>query len=412
MAALYPDHVKPPATILVICTRRLGDVLLTTPIVRSLKTRWPQAEIDMLVFEGTECVLEHNPDIRRVLTVAHRTGLAQRWRDARAIWRKYDLACAAMSSDRAGFYAWFAGRKRIGLLLPAGKSWFKRLMFNRYALENNAQQHVVQTGLALLPLVGVAPRAEVVAPGLGSDPARHAELAARLAPLRDKPYAVLHLYPMYAYKMWHSEGWLALIDWLRAQGHGVVLTGGSAPDEVAYAADIAQRAGADVLNLVGSLSLGATAQVIRAARLFVGPDTSASHIAAATGTPTVALFGPSNPVRWGPWPQGWQAATSPWKLTGSGRHGNVYLVQGAGDCVPCKLEGCEAHLRSWSDCLLMLDANRVIDAACELLGWPVNRQHRIPIVSQSLPRPARRQPLAAAPTGPDPAEPAGAGRRA
>jgi len=406
MAALFPD-TAPPRSILVICTRRIGDVLLATPIVRSLKARWPDAQIDMLVFKGTEGVLEHNPDLRQVITVAQRARASERWADARRIWRKYDLACAAMTSDRASFYSWFAGRKRIGLLLPAGKSWFKRLLFNRYAVEQSQHRHTVQIGLSLMPLLGIAAQPEVVAPGIGHEAARRLRWQAHLAPLGARPFATLHLYPMYTYKMWHTEGWLALIEWLRGRGYGIVLTGGPAPAEVAYANEIAQRAGPDVVNLVGKLSLGETAETLRRASLFVGPDTSATHIAAATGTPTIALFGPSNPERWGPWPKGWLAEASPWKISGSGRHGNVALIQGSGSCVPCKLEGCEANLHSWSDCLLMLDANRVIDAACELLGIQADRQQRIPIVSQSVPRPQRRVP--APPASP---APAGLGRRA
>jgi heptosyltransferase-3 len=404
MAALFSDTAQ-PCTILVICTRRIGDVLLTTPVVRSLKARWPDAQIDMLVFKGTEGVLEHNPDIRQVITVAHRAPVRARWADVRRIWRQYDLACAAMTSDRASFYSWFAGRKCIGLVLPAGKSWFKRLLLSRYALEQGQHRHAVQIGLSLLPLLGVAPQPEVVAPGIGRDPARRVRLQTRLAPLAGAPYAVLHPYPMYTYKMWHIEGWLALIEWLRSRGYGIALTGGPAPGEIAYADEIAQRAGPGLLNLVGQLSLGETAETIRGASLFIGPDTSVTHVAAATGTPTIALFGPSNPERWGPWPKGWLAETSPWKLNGSGRHGNVYLLQGSGACVPCKLEGCDAHVRSWSDCLLMLDANRVIDAACELLAIQPDRQQRIPVVSQSIARPQRRLVEA-------PIHPASVGRRA
>jgi heptosyltransferase-3 len=152
---------------------------------------------------------------------------------------------------------------------------------------------------------------------------------------------------------------------------------------VAYASDIGKRAGDEAINLVGKLSLAATAEVIRRAKLFVGPDTSASHIAAATGTPTIALFGPSNPVRWGPWPKGW-TGNSPWEMSGSALKGNVYLLQGAGACVPCKLEGCDANVDSWSDCLLTLDANSVIDVATELLGIAPNRNRRIPIVAQNF----------------------------
>jgi hypothetical protein len=56
-----------PNSILVICTRRIGDVVLVTPVMRSLKTKWPDTEIHALVFEGTEGALENNPDVARVI---------------------------------------------------------------------------------------------------------------------------------------------------------------------------------------------------------------------------------------------------------------------------------------------------------------------------------------------------------
>jgi heptosyltransferase-3 len=389
MAALFPAS-RPPRTILVVCTRRIGDVLLVTPLVRSLKNRWPDAQIDMLVFRGTGGVLEHNPDIRAVISVAQRARFGERLADARRIWRRYDLACAAMSSDRASFYSWFAGRKRIGLVEPAGKSWFKHLLFNRLAVDRPAQWHTVQSGLSLLPLLDIAPCPQVVAPGVDATGSRR--LDALLAPAAGQPLAVLHAYPMYTYKMWHEEGWLALIAWLRAHGYAIALTGGPAPAEVAYVQGLAARAGGAAIELAGQLSLGETAETIRRARLFVGPDTSVTHLAAATGTATIALFGPSKPVRWGPWPQGWSAPTSPWARVGSARHDNVYLLQGTGACVPCTLEGCEAHIGSWSDCLLMLDANRVIDAAAQMLGIERPPELREAIVSRMPNRPQRRLP--------------------
>ena len=117
----------------------------------------------------------------------------------------------------------------------------------------------------------------------------------------------------------------------------------------------------------GQKSLGETAELIRRAQLYVGPDTAVTHIAAATGTPTIALFGPSNPVKWGPWPSDWTSHQSPWSRRGGGRQGNVILLQGEGDCVPCLLEGCKRNVSSYSDCLLKLDAGKVIQAAESLL---------------------------------------------
>src|SRR6266850_1980791 len=103
------------------------------------------------------------------------------------------------------------------------------------------------------------------------------------------------------------------------------------------------------------------------AALYVGPDTVTTHLAAAVGAPTVALFGPSNPVKWGPWPKGCDADLSPYRFRGTQFVGNVALVQGAGHCVPCLQEGCARHEGSESVCLQMLAAGTVIEAAEKLL---------------------------------------------
>jgi heptosyltransferase III len=175
---------------------------------------------------------------------------------------------------------------------------------------------------------------------------------------------------MFAYKQWRVDGWVEVVRWLHAQGFAVALSGGPATAEREYAEQIVAASGEPVLNFVGQFSLGESAEMYRRARLYVGPDTSATHIAAATGTPTVALFGPSDTVRWGPWPKGWRPGSNPWPLVGSGRRGNVYLVQGEGPCVPCKQEGCDRHVASLSQCLVTLSAARVIGAIADILGAP------------------------------------------
>ncbi|KVU43322.1 glycosyl transferase family 1 [Burkholderia ubonensis] len=368
---LFPND-RPPRTILVVCTRRIGDVLLTTPLVRSLKVRWPQAQIDMLVFRGTDGVLENNPDVRRVITVAQRTGIGERFADAARIWRRYDLACAAISSDRARFYCWFAGRKRIGLLAPERVTRFNRWMLDRHVVDDS-ELHTVNSGLLLARGLGITPLADVVPPAVGRGAAAVARFEQRFdgaGELQGRPYVVLHPFPMYAYKLWRLDGWVELATWLHAQGFAIALSGGPAPAERDYAEQIAGRLSGIVLNRVGQLSLAESAEMIRRARLYVGPDTSATHIAAATGTPTLALFGPSDPVRWGPWPHGWAAAVNPWQRMGTARHGNVYLLQGEGSCVPCLKEGCEQRLESLSECLTTLSTARVIRAAGELLNVP------------------------------------------
>lgn len=359
-----------PATVLVVCTQRIGDVLLSTALVRSIKRQWPQAQIDMLVFQGTEGVLENNPDVRRVICVARKARFAQRLVEAARLWRRYDLACAMIGSSSCRFYAWAAAHRRVGLIEPHRAKRLSRFLLNRTALDEHKRVHTVTSDLALAPLIGVPPLAEVVAPGVADEPGRRAAFEAWLAPLQGRPFVVLHPYPMYRYKQWRLDGWVAMIAWLREQGFSIALSGGPAAAEVDYAGRVAAAAGEPVLNLVGQLRLGETAELIRRAKLFIGPDTGATHIAAASGTPTLALFGPSNPVRWGPWPARWPAAQEPWPHVGSARRGNVYLLQGEGTCVPCGFEGCDRHRDSESQCLTGMEVSRVIEAAAQLLELP------------------------------------------
>ena len=357
-----------PRRILLACPQRIGDVLLATPLARSLKRAWPGADLDMLVFEDTAGVLDENPDIAKLIIVPRRAGFAARMVELRGLWRHYDLAVAPLATDRARLYCWAAGRRRVGLVNPDLKDRAKTLLLDRYLDFDDLDTHTVAMGLRLAVLLGIAPCYEVVPPGIASD--KLDALLAELAPLGGQRFAVLHAYPKFTYKMWTPAAWIVLAQWLHRRGLGVVFTGGSEPAELAYVDGIVRALPADplTLNLAGTLTLGATAELIRRARLYVGPDTAVTHIAAATGTPTLALFGPSNPVKWGPWPRGWTSSTSPWQRRGSSRQGNVFLLQGPGDCVPCMLEGCQRHTRSRSECLDDLTAATVIDAADAMLS--------------------------------------------
>jgi heptosyltransferase-3 len=357
---LPPFDFHPPRRILLVCTQRIGDVLLATPLARSLKRAWPQAELDFLAFKGTEGVLAGNPDISQVLAFPQRTDWRGKLAQFRRLWRHYDLAAATLPTDRARLYGRVGGCFRVGFMTPEerGKGW----MLDRSLPFDDRDTHTVAMGEKLTGLLGITPTYQVVPPAVA--PEKLANTLARLAPLDGLPYAVLHPFPKYAYKMWRTENWLELAHRLQALGLRIVLTGGPDADEIAYCAGIADAAQA--LNLAGVLSLAETAEIVARARLFVGPDTAVTHIAAATGVATVALFGPSNPVKWGPWPKGWQGPESPWPRVGGGRRGNVHLIQGQGDCVPCLLEGCDRSLTSLSRCLQEIPVAAVMKAVTEL----------------------------------------------
>lgn len=355
---------RPPQSVLVVVTRRIGDVLLATPVLRSLKNAWPYARLDVLVFAGTEGFLMGNPDVARVLTVPQRPGLIAHLKFAAGLARRYDLALSLVPGDRPTLYAWIAGRRRAGLLVSDRKSQWKRALLDAWVAFDNLDTHTVRMHLKLLDVLGVPPVADVIASCTPEDE-RLATLL--LAPLDGGPYAVLHPYPKFRYKMWTLDGWTTVSRALADRGLSVVLTGGPDADERDYVGRIASRL-PEALNLAGRLSLGATALVVSRAAIYIGPDTAITHAAAALGVPTVALFGPTNPVKWGPWPKGHSQATNPWLRTGTQAVANVRLVQGAGACVPCGFEGCERHVESTSDCLTGMTPDRVIAAVDDLLG--------------------------------------------
>ena len=357
--------MKPPQRVLLIATRRIGDVLLTTPLLHSLRLAWPQAKIDVLVFRNTDGVLRANPDIHQIITVAEHPGFWQHLKLFLRLFRRYDLALSTLTGDKPTLYAWVAGKRRIGLLTQERKQRWKQRLLNQWVAFDNIETHTVLMNLKLAEALDIAPSYPVVA---AWTPQNAAQLSAMLPFDMDaEDYAVLHVYPQFAYKTWHAQGWQDLAQWLHAHGLRVVLTGSNAVDELAYVSAIFNALPSTAVNVAGQLSLAESACLLQSAKIYVGPDTVMTHIAAAVGAPTVALFGPSNPVKWGPWPHGYIKSHNPYQRRGNQQVEQVILLQGAGECVPCMEEGCERHIRSLSACLQNMPSNQVIAAVQTLL---------------------------------------------
>lgn len=345
-----------------ICTRRIGDVLLATPVVHSLKSGYPDRAVDMLVFEGTQDVVSSWSQIRRVWTVPECPGARVHFGLLRSLWRKYDLALSVLAGDRPTFYSWVAGRYRVGALVTDKKSRWKQRLLNEWVPFDNLSTHTVAMNLRLLEGLGVKPLpTPVVSWSREDEESVRREFAGVDGP---RQYAVLHVSPKFAYKAWTVAGWSSLGRWMVDHELTVVVAGGASPDEQVYLNEVMQLMPSGSVNLGGRIGLPSLGYLLSHAALYVGTDTAVSHMAAATGVPTVVLFGPSNPVKWGPWPKDFPlTAHSPWQTHGSQRRGNVFLMQGEGDCVPCLGEGCDRHVRSLSECLQTLPATRVMQAA-------------------------------------------------
>jgi len=346
--------LPPRARILVVSLRRIGDVLLTTPLIRSLKRAWPGASIDVLVFEGTAGILAGNPDIANVISMPQRPGLKATIELLARLRKRYDLAVSTQTGDRPTLFAMIAGRNHAGLTDPSGPrlgSLLKRLFLGR-GIPAAKNIHRVEQMLRLADALGVARAAELVCPA-GAEPKGIATGAA---------YAVIHAAPMFRYKEWTHEGWRALAAGLARRGLVVVAIGGPGEAERNFLEQVWR----------GSLTIQQvkwpqTVALLKRARVYVGVDTAATHLAAATGCPTVALFGPMDPRVWGPWPAGGLA--QPWAASGTIQNrGNVWIVQNPLPCLPCALEGCERRIDSHSTCLDELAPERVLAAVDRALA--------------------------------------------
>jgi len=169
MPQSLPDYRR----ILVIATRQIGDVLLTTPLIAQARSLWPNAQVDVLGFTGTLGMLEGHPQVGRLIEVKPGSGWLQSLSLIRSLWRRYDLALVTQRSDRAHLYAWVAARVRSGLMPgEASLSWWKRRLLDHPLVVNGEDTHVVVEKLRLLDpwRVGTAARVEVIAPPSASLP--------------------------------------------------------------------------------------------------------------------------------------------------------------------------------------------------------------------------------------------------
>jgi heptosyltransferase-3 len=181
-----------------------------------------------------------------------------------------------------------------------------------------------------------------------------------------QPYIVVHPGPLTAYKRWLLAHWQVLITDLVKKGFQVVLSASPAKQDVQLNHDIISllddETRANVINAAGKLSIPQAGTLLRGAVLYIGVDTSITHLAAACNTPTITLFGATPPTNFGPWPNGF-IGEQPYQLRARTQTVlNVTILQGPGECVPCRKAGCLDRADSYSECLDLLEPAQVIAA--------------------------------------------------
>ncbi|MCU6265212.1 putative lipopolysaccharide heptosyltransferase III [Serratia ureilytica] len=306
-ALLHRDSVQ---RILVIKLRHFGDVLLMTPVLSTLRVNYPNALIDVLVYDGTEAMLAGNQDVYLAFTVDRelkRQGLKAQYRGEYALWNSlrtghYDLVINLSDQWRAALYCRFLKPTfSLGFRYPKRDNRLWRACHSLLVDVAGPAQHTVLNNLSILaPLALLTTITQVTQAWRQSD-VDDVDRLSRRHHLTD--FVLIQPTARWAFKTWTVDGFSAVINHLTAQGRTVVLTGGRTQDEAAMISAIMARCllPRRVINLAGRLELPELAVLIDRARLFIGVDSVPMHMAAALNTPSVVLFGPSDLARWSPW---------------------------------------------------------------------------------------------------------------
>ncbi len=342
----------------------IGDTLFATPAIRALRGRYPHAEITALVYPTNAGILRSNSDIDNLMYWPTR----QTWPGLRQVLKlfwtlrraRFDLAVEFC--NYAWWVTWVSGiRRRSEMNLPrmwwlipgAGREWRKKHAVEHY---NDAVRRLgVEIGEGEM--------------GLRICPTEEEEMRAQswLDRYRVEPGEMLvGIHPggegLWGHKQWGPERFAKVASGLHERMGGAVrilLMGGK--EDAPLAAQISARTQAHVINATGQTTLGETAALIRKCALFVGNDSSPLHIAAATGTRVVGIYGPTDPRSYHPWVPG-------------GKEGVDYAVVGSPLVCACRfpLVG-GITLAEWIMCLMCpalaaIRPERVLEACLGMMG--------------------------------------------
>jgi len=346
--------------ILLIRPDHLGDVLLTTPAIHALRAVCPQAEIHALVGPWSAEILARYAEVDVVLTTdfpgfsrqpghGRRSPYIQAVRSALQLRRiRYDCAIILRPDHWWGaMLAWLAGIPiRTGYDLP------DVLPFLTHAVEYRREHVVVQNLRLVEHWTGPLEAADSIY-HFPVEPLDEAYIQGYLQEWGLSPnqtFVCIHPGSGTWAKQWDDEKWADVGDSLQEQLNVTVVLTGSI-HELALVRRIIQRMKHPPCVMAGDTNVGQLAALFRQAAVVLGPDSGPLHLAAAVGAPTVALFGPADPVEFGPW---------------GPRDRHVMLTSNIG-CRPCRVLDWNGDRPEFHPCVRDITAARVLAAAHKLL---------------------------------------------
>jgi lipopolysaccharide heptosyltransferase II len=343
--------------ILLVRLRLIGDVVFTTPVIRALRRRYPDAYLSYLVEPAAAPIVTGNPHLDDVIVAPKPRGVARLVEDVRLARRlrraKYDLAIDLHGGPRSGWLTWASGApRRIGYNIK-GRRWMYTTTVER--APDLRPRHSVRNQWDLLAPLGIEPPDPAIdAVEMGDDPAAGARTDARLRAAgieAGTPLVVIHVSAGNPFRRWSAASFQAVTEALvrRDPARRILLTSG--PSDAGAAREIASRARealgplAAAVPDLGEFDLHELRAIIARAAVYVGGDSGPLHVAATTTVPVVALLGPTLPERSNPW-------RDPIHF--------VETIEHALPCRPCHQRVCEpGDFR----CLTWTTPDQVIEAA-------------------------------------------------
>lgn len=331
--------------ILIVQLRRVGDILLTTPVVNYLKTAIPDAQIDFLCEPMGRAVLETHPGLRRLLIYDKKRPLKEILQIRK---QGYDVVLDFLNNPRTRLLTFLSGAQwRVGY-----ENGLRSVFYNIRARGLPVPEYVplrkirmVRAWLTKAGLASPEPRSFRPELNLSKEDETFAASWAAQQGVEKEPFFVAvpaHRHPVRA---WRADGFREICERLcRERGwRGFVAWG---PGEEKIAAQV--RSGIeDKVALLPPTNLRQMAAILKRGRLVVTNDSGAMHLSVAVGTRTVTIYGPTRPVDWNP------------SLAGD-TGGDIAIAADGVDCLGCQLNECPVgHL-----CMERLDSKRVYEA-CE-----------------------------------------------
>ena len=295
-------------SILIIKLSSVGDIVMATPAVHQLKCH-TNARIVWAIDEGIAPLLRGHPDVDELLLFPRDPFRFPTFDPFRVV-PKAAHTVVKLRRDYFDAALDLQGRGRTYLLLQLARARIKigrgsfPLLARAIPHNRHIQRHAVETNLEALEMlnVPVPERPALTLPAVAGDRKRVEGFLSELGIRRD--FAVLLPGGTWPSKRWPARHWAELSQWLRMEKLDVVLAGSRAEAALGTRITSLLQDATGVFSAFGSLSLRELYHLLDLSLLVVSGDTGPLHIAAATRTPLVALYGPTDPLRTGPWPPG------------------------------------------------------------------------------------------------------------